>query len=244
MRQAARQTITGDEAVKAGSLATAAGMQAMVASLRKFGGGGGAGGAAGSQFVGADTAVLSMAGRPFERGTRLSDRVGRNEKTKIIVQLSGLSLEERGAAAAAATAKLAAERAELRALKPSELKRRARVAGVSEIDLEESDDADSPKEAVLDLLLAALNKPLGGAGGGVGDGAGGAAVTLKEYCKQSGLTTTAQPEVRTRSSRRVSEFLGFSIPVHLSRVIISGNVCVSDRREFGQTELGGARRRL
>lgn len=61
---------------------------------------------------------------------------------------------------AAAAAPPLPARAELGALKLGELKRRARAAGVSGDQLGDADDADSPVEAVIDLLLGAL------AGGG------------------------------------------------------------------------------
>ena len=48
---------------------------------------------------------------------------------------------------------MAAEAA-LEALKPSELKKRAREAGVDEDKLDEADDAEDTKQAVADLILA------------------------------------------------------------------------------------------
>eukprot|EP01052_Picozoa_sp_SAG31_P033165 SAG31_NODE_3714_length_3957_cov_3.388025_2_plen_226_part_00 len=46
-------------------------------------------------------------------------------------------------------------RNDLVALKPSELKKRARAAGVSANALDEADDADDPKAAIIELLVAA-----------------------------------------------------------------------------------------
>ena len=61
-----------------------------------------------------------------------------------------------GAAPALAVAAMSDEvLAELRALKPSELKRRAREAGVGEDAMDEAADAADPKEALLALVVAA-----------------------------------------------------------------------------------------
>lgn len=72
---------------------------------------------------------------------------------------------------------IAATRAELAGLKISELKRRARAAGVAELQLDEADDTDAPKDAVLRLVLAALarlqDRPPGHAGDGAGQVAAG-----------------------------------------------------------------------
>jgi hypothetical protein len=56
--------------------------------------------------------------------------------------------------AAAAAGRLAALREELAPLRVKALKKRARDAGVSDADLEEADDADNIKEAVVELILA------------------------------------------------------------------------------------------
>ena len=48
---------------------------------------------------------------------------------------------------------------ELRALKPSQLKKRAKAAGVAEVALEDADDAESPKEALIALVLEAEKAP-------------------------------------------------------------------------------------
>eukprot|EP01051_Picozoa_sp_SAG22_P008360 SAG22_NODE_633_length_8375_cov_10.556549_1_plen_1959_part_10 len=48
-----------------------------------------------------------------------------------------------------------AQRENLRGLKPSQLKKRAKAAGVTEDALEEADDADSPKEALINLIFEA-----------------------------------------------------------------------------------------
>ena len=62
--------------------------------------------------------------------------------------------------------------AELRGLKPSALKKRAREAGVDDDAMDETADADDPKEALIALVLAAAGEA---AGEGGGDEAGEAA---------------------------------------------------------------------
>ena len=49
--------------------------------------------------------------------------------------------------------RLAALEAELAKLKPSALRKRARADGVSEDDLEEAEDSDSPKSTIIELIL-------------------------------------------------------------------------------------------
>ena len=46
-------------------------------------------------------------------------------------------------------------REELEGLKPSELKKRARVAGAKEAEIEDADDAENSRTAVIDLIIAA-----------------------------------------------------------------------------------------
>eukprot|EP01052_Picozoa_sp_SAG31_P052612 SAG31_NODE_13066_length_895_cov_1.095477_1_plen_201_part_10 len=67
--------------------------------------------------------------------------------------------------------RLEALRAELSGLKPSQLKKRAVAEGITAEQMDEADDSDDPREAVLALILAAAAAAHGPAGDGATTGA-------------------------------------------------------------------------